>query len=342
MNFLHHHLPAYNESYAAYAYGEPQSRGHFKAQPEDFVVEEILNFPLSGEGEHLFMQVQTRDQNTRYTQKLLAASLSLPLRALSYSGLKDRHGVTTQWFSAHLPGKHIEPDKVALLQQGVTLLDCQRHSKKLKIGTHKFNRFVIRLRKVQHPEAMIERLAIIEQQGVPNYFGAQRFGWNGGNVKEALEWVERGELPSERQQRSRVLSTIRSWLFNGQLSQRVRLNRWQFWQPSDPIVLDGSHSFFLQDWDSELQARYQSGDIHLGSWLPGVDSDDEFHLQWASTFSGILEQADIKKSVRALRLLPREMQMQSDEGDVRLQFVLPVGAYATAVLREWVQLDQMP
>ena len=342
MSYLHVHLPAFGDHHAAFAYGEPESRGQFKTQPEDFVVEEVLNFPLSGEGEHLFLQVQTADQNTLYTQKLLAKALSLPTRLLSYSGLKDRHGITTQWFSAHLPGKQIEPDKDVLLQQGVNILDCRRHTKKLKTGTHKFNRFVIRLRQIQQLDAMQRRLSCIAQQGVPNFFGAQRFGLNGGNVKEALEWVERGELPTDRQRRSRVLSTIRAWLFNGQLSQRVQQGSWQDWQPSDPIVLDGSHSFFMQDhWDSTLQSRYQCGDIHLGGWLPGVDSEDAFRSQWESTFLGILERAGMKKSIRAMRLLPRELVLQPDGDDVVVQFVLPVGAYATAVLREWVILEQL-
>lgn len=348
MSYRHSTLPAFGVSCAPFAYGEPQSRAQFKVKPDDFLVEEFLGFEPAGEGEHLFMQVRTDEHNTRYTQKQLARSLSLPARAVSYSGLKDRRGLTTQWFSAHLPGKNKEPDCAQLRDQGIEILRHLRHNKKLKIGTHKFNRFCIHLRQVQQPQDMLTRLPLIQKQGVPNYFGAQRFGWNGGNVEEALEWVKRCALPGDRSQRSRVLSTLRSWLFNGHLSQRVQSESWQAWQPDDPIVLAGSNSFFYEaEWHAALQQRYLDGDIHLGGWLPGMDSNDIVDNESVENSAAspecisFLALAKMKKSVRPLRLLPRNLVYRLDGDSVWIEFLLPVGAYATSVLREWVVLDQV-
>ena len=336
----HDALPAFGFDQAPYAYGAPQARARFKGKPEDFVVEEVLGFEPSGEGEHLFLFVQTDDHNTRFTVKCLARLFGVPQRAVSYSGLKDRRGLTSQWFSLHLPGKPVEPDAAALMEQGIRLLRHGRHNRKLRIGTHKRNRFVITLRDVSNPDALQARLAPIRTAGVPNYFGAQRFGHHAGNVEEAKRWAALGELPQDKAERSRVLSTVRSWWFNGQLGQRVAANQWQAWQTDDPILLDGSQSFFQEpQWSPELQRRYDEGDIHIGTWLPGPDQPG-----LPADFAQLLRLAAMKPDPRPLRLLPANIDVQrsSDEQGnepVVLAFDLPKGAFATAVLREWVQLD---
>ncbi|MEE2731371.1 MAG: tRNA pseudouridine(13) synthase TruD [Pseudomonadota bacterium] len=334
MSILHAGLPAQGLDSAPYAYGTPDVQGDFKTLPEDFVVEEVLGFEPSGAGEHLFLQLQTDDQNTRYTVKCLARLFSVRPRQVSYSGLKDRRGLTSQWFSIHLPGVNPEPDAERLSAEGMNLLQHGRHHRKLRIGTHKANGFHIRLRNLT-PGSLEQRVQLVREQGVPNYFGAQRFGHGGNNVAEALHWAQAGELPQERALRSRVLSTLRSWYFNGSLGQRVVQGDWCRWTAGDPIMLDGSQSYFVEEaWSDTLQQRFDRGDIHLGGWLPGADSP-----ALPSDHGLLLKLANIKAEPRPLRLLPRNLQLEPHGDHLLLRFELPKGAYATSVLRELVQLN---
>ena len=327
-------LPAFGFDDAPYAGGRPAVSADLKTRPEDFIVEEVLGFEPDGEGEHLFLQLQTDDQNTRHTLKLLARHFGIAQKLVSYSGLKDRRGLTTQWFSLHLPGRNVEVDAAALAELGITHLRHSRHSKKLRIGTHKANRFHIRLRNCTDTGELEARAATVIACGVPNYFGPQRFGHGGGNVADALSWVESQQLPSERETRSRVLSVLRAWLFNGELASRVDAGTWNHWLPGDPVALSGSQSFFMPDaWDDTLQRRLEEGDIHIAGrlWSPdhrGAASD---------ALNAYLAPAGLSDATRPLRLLPREFQLESGVGEVMLRFNLPAGAYATSVVRELVQ-----
>lgn len=324
-------LPAFGFDDARYAYGQPRAQGDFKTCPEDFVVEEVLGFEPAGQGEHLFLLLQTDDQNTRYTLKILSRLFSVPQKLISYSGLKDRRGLTSQWFSIHLPGKDVAVDADLLLQNGIRLLQHARHNKKLRIGTHKANWFHIRLRNVSQRDGLSERLQQIATGGVPNYFGPQRFGHHGNNVAEALRWVERQELPVERELRSRVLSTLRAWLFNGDLSRRIEHGNWQQWLLGEAVCLDGSHSFFVPErWDATLQQRYDEGDIHLGGWL----YSNEHPGQAPEQVQSFLARAQLSAELRPLRLLPQALHASWEGDDWLLGFNLPTGAYATSVLRE--------
>lgn len=324
-------LPAFGFDDACYAYGQPLAQGDFKTCPEDFVVEEVLGFEPAGQGEHLFLQLQTDDQNTRYTLKILSRLFSVPQKLISYSGLKDRRGLTSQWFSIHLPGKDVAVDADLLLQNGIRLLQQARHNKKLRIGTHKANRFHIRLRNVSQRDGLSERLQQIAVGGVPNYFGPQRFGHHGNNVGEAMRWVELQESPVERELRSRVLSTLRAWLFNGDLSRRIEQGSWQQWVPGQAVCLDGSHSFFVpEQWDDTLQQRYDEGDIHLGGWLFSTDHPGSA----PEPVQRFLARAQLSAELRPLRLLPQALHSSWEGDDLLLGFNLPTGAYATSVLRE--------
>lgn len=328
-------LPAFGFDDAPFALGTPTACADFKTIPEDFIVEEVLGFEPAGEGEHLFLQLQTDDQNTLYTLKRLSRHFQVPQKHISYSGLKDRHGLTSQWFSLHLPGKSVTVDADVFNDLGIRLLRHARHNKKLRIGTHKANRFHIRLRNISEPESLPLRIDALRHQGVPNYVGPQRFGHGGHNVDEALRWVEKNELPLARELRSRVLSTLRSWLFNGALARRVSTNGWNRWYPGDPVALDGSHSFFQPPmWDDTLQQRLEEGDIHIATWLWSSDHPG----QAGDPINRYLAQAGFRDEIRPLRLLPRQLDCQWQGNDLLLAFDLPPGAYATSVLRELVQL----
>ena len=95
------------------AFGAPLLSARIRTTPEDFQVDELPAFEATGEGEHLLLHIRKRGANTVHVAKLLAAWAGLPEMAVSYAGMKDRHAVTTQRFSVHLP-KRVAPDLASL------------------------------------------------------------------------------------------------------------------------------------------------------------------------------------------------------------------------------------
>ena len=169
------------------AYGEALGRAVLKATAEDFQVDEVLDIPLTGEGEHLWLWVEKRGLNTEEAARRIAKAAGVPLRTVSYAGLKDRQALTRQWFSVQLPGK-ADPDMSSAENDTLKILKTARHKRKLQRGAHSANGFTLRLTQLAGDTAAIDaRLQLIAQHGIPNYFGAQRFGHNGGNVVDARE-----------------------------------------------------------------------------------------------------------------------------------------------------------
>ena len=203
------------------AYGVALGSAVLKATAEDFQVDEVLDIPLSGDGEHLWLWVEKRGLNTEEAARRLARAAGVQLRTVSYAGLKDRQALTRQWFSIQLPGK-ADPDMSAAENETLKILNSTRHKRKLQRGAHAANGFTLRLTQLNaDKDALQARLETIAKAGIPNYFGAQRFGYQGGNLGEARDYASRQALPEQRAVRSRLLSTARSYLFNQVLAARV-------------------------------------------------------------------------------------------------------------------------
>mgnify|MGYP001617928887 CR=1 FL=1 len=160
-----------------------------RATPEDFVVEELMPYTLTGAGEHLWVKLRKRGYNTEQVAKQLARTAGVTRREVGYAGMKDRHAITVQWFSLLLTGRP-DPDWGSL-PEGMTVVESTRHSRKLKTGALAGNRFIIALRDcsdgslIHYRDAVLRRGEEIRTQGVPNYFGEQRFGHGGGNIAAA-------------------------------------------------------------------------------------------------------------------------------------------------------------
>lgn len=194
-----------------FAYGRPLAKGIFRRIPEDFQVDEHLGYQPDGIGEHVYLQIRKRGENTAWVAQQIAQLAKTNLNDIGYAGRKDRHAVTTQWFSVYLP-KGGEPDWQALNTESVSVLNVSRHLHKLRRGEHQLNHFVIRLRDlpVAQQEMLEQRLNLVLQQGVPNYFGEQRFGRGGNNLQQAQQLLVDGKSIRDKQQRGLVLSAARS------------------------------------------------------------------------------------------------------------------------------------
>ena len=327
------------------AHGAAVLKARMRVSPEDFVVEELPAFSASGSGEHLLLTVEKRGMNTVFAAKRIAQWARVPEMAVGYAGLKDRHAVTRQRFSVHLP-KKIAPDLAALASDDLRVVEHAWHSRKLPRGALAGNRFVLTLRDVEGDAAAIdERLRVIAQHGAPNYFGVQRFGREGDNVAQALAMFAGRRV--RREERTMLLSAARSELFNRVLAARVLAGYWN--QPVEGEVwsLEGSRSVFgPEPFTEELARRLAAFDIHPSGPLWGrgelrtretaaalelaAVADDT-----ASALRNGLEAAGLEQERRALRFRPADLAWRWLAPDVlELSFSLPAGGYATTVLAE--------
>lgn len=312
-------------------------------------MEEVLSFDPSGQGEHLLLWVEKRESNTEWVAKQLAKHFGIGPSKVSWAGLKDRHAVTRQWFGVHLPGFSGEleyPD-----YDNCRVLDHRFNDRKLRIGAIKQNHFRLRIANIHADRLELEaRLEAIKQRGVPNYFGEQRFGLAGNNLTLAEQWLVHGQRPRKKMDQSMALSAARSYLFNQQLSARIAESLWTQVRAGDVLMLDNTHSVFVAQADelAELQQRVDEGDCHTTALLPGSGGNiaqaevaewecsayDVDQKQWCS---GLIKQK-VKASRRAARLIPQNLSWEfiGDDQALLLNFSLPTGAYATSVLREFL------
>ncbi|MGH8432963.1 MAG: tRNA pseudouridine(13) synthase TruD [Pseudomonas sp.] len=330
------------------AHGEAAGRAVLKATAEDFQVDEVLDIPLAGEGEHLWLWVEKRGLNTEDAARRLARAAGVPLKLISYAGLKDRQALTRQWFSLHLPGK-ADPDLAAAESETLSILKVVRHKRKLHRGAHAANGFTLRLTQLTgDPTALEARLQQIAAQGVPNYFGTQRFAYQGGNVLQARDFASRKELPEQRNLRSRLLSAARSYLFNQVLAARVADGTWQQARVGDLLAFTDSRSFFPAGEAECSDPRLTILDLHPTGPLWGAGESptagathilEQAVAESEPALRDWLVAAGMAHERRILRLPIGGLTWHYPEPDIlQLEFVLPAGCFATVMVRELVDL----
>jgi tRNA pseudouridine13 synthase len=328
-----------------HAHGAPLLCAVLRAVPGDFIVEEDLGFVPAGAGAHLLLKVRKTDANTAWVARELARLGGCRPADVGYAGLKDRRAVAIQWFSVPRPRASI--DWASARGAGFEVLEALPHTRKLPRGALAGNRFTIRLRAgdgdgVRLASGLAERLATIAGRGVPNYFGPQRFGREGGNLARAAQDLTR----LARAERSLALSAARSVVFNALLAARVAEGSWEHLLAGDLAGLDGRGSFFpVGAPDGTLAARAQRLEIHPTGPLWGAGQP--------ATAAGVLEletrigaqfpaqcalcvAAGMAQERRSLRLKVAELACEPQPDAAVLRFRLARGGFATAVLRELV------
>lgn len=330
-----------------YLYGKPTTTGHYKQQYEDFIVKEELGFDLTGEGEHVLVYLQKCDCNTTFVAEKLANYVGISPKLVSYAGLKDRHAITEQWFSLHMPGKET-PDFSTFDLVGCKILTVTRHNKKLKIGALKGNHFKITIRMLSDTQDLDDRLTKISNNGVPNYFGEQRFGRDENNITQALKWAKGEITVKDRKKRSFYLSAARSAIFNAIVSKRIEENLYQTVLDGDILQLDQRSSWFVAQTDelTSLQQRLQEGEINitapmvgdssLGTQAEALQFEQHCLLDWTE-FNDLFKKERLETARRSILLRPKQLIWTwLDDSNLEMNFYLPSGCYATSVLRELI------
>jgi tRNA pseudouridine13 synthase len=329
-----------------YAWGGPACNADFKSRPEDFIVKETLPFEPCGDGVHDYLLISKIDMNTEMAARRLARHANCHVRDIGYAGLKDRHAVTQQWFS--IPAEKSEHDWNSFNDDQIKIVRQTRHSHKLRRGLVKNNFFHITLRNIYGDfDAFEEHIEKIFAFGVPNYFGEQRFGHQRNNLKAANDFFD-GKIKPKKFLKGMYFSTVRSWIFNMVLAQRVRQGNWNQPLEGDVFWLNESKRYFLADKiDFEIEKRCREFDIHPTGPLYGEGDLWPTEKAWEIE-QGVLREYEkwcealidnsLKAQRRTFRVTPVDANCIRQDDSVVLLFTLPAGSYATSVVRELLKL----
>jgi tRNA pseudouridine13 synthase len=313
------------------AYPRSGASATLKLLNDDFIVTELPQQLPSGAGEHIWLDIEKNGANTAFVAQQLAEAAGVQLMDVGYAGLKDRYAITRQWFSIYLP-KGETPDLTQLQHPEFKVLSQSRHVKKLRPGDLLGNRFRIVLRDVTGGpgaiEALESNLKSVASQGVPNYFGAQRFGFEGGNVEQGRAMLAREIRVRNPKKKGIYLSAVRSFVFNEVLALRIQQGLWgktltgdvmdEVGQPTGPLwgrgrVTTTDQAQALENGVAERHATLCDGMEHAG-----LDQDR-----------------------RALVASPVDMSWEWLQADqLALTFSLSAGNYATSVLNELLQTTE--
>lgn len=195
----------------------------FTPSARDFSVTEIPLYEFSGEGEHLVLKIRKKELTTWEMVGIIANHLGIKHSEIGYAGLKDKYAMTIQYIS--ILAKH-EEKLDTLERDGIKILEKIRHNNKIRIGHLKGNRFEMRLKKVLgvQKDKLDSTLDWIELNGLPNYFGNQRFGTDGNNWEDGKKIINREIKINDKKLREFLIGSYQSYLFNGWLSKRIEIS----------------------------------------------------------------------------------------------------------------------
>ena len=346
-----------------YSLGHSSIDFRFKQTARDFVVEEIPLYEFSGDGEHLVLFVRKKNLSTSEMVGIFARFLGIKNRDIGYAGLKDKHAMTKQYISIH---KQHEEALKKFEHEGIKILSQVYHNNKIRIGHLRANRFYIKLKKVNPTSAIKidEALKNISDNGMPNYFGYQRFGNDGDNHIDG-EKIAKGEK-KERNPRIKklLINSYQSHLFNMWLSRRLEINTLvssfeakelesllnipveqikKLKAQKHPFkVLHGDimehypygRLFDFDGSDEDLE-RFNARDISVTGLLCGTK------VKTSSDLAGEIEK-DFDDTINAdgarryAWVYPTEVEgrFKPIEAQYELNFTLPKGSYATVLIEE--------
>lgn len=327
----------------------PGCGGRFVSSPATFVVDELPAYLPNGEGEHLFLHIEKTDLTTPEAAKRLARHLGVAEREVSWAGMKDRHARTRQWLS--VPSK-AEGKLAGFADPNLTVLEAKRHKNKLKTGHLEANRFTLTLEGVTAVDAAHACFQALAAQGLPNFFGSQRFGREGDNARKGRAVLLGTHRAKDRFEKKLLLSALQSQLFNLVLEARLASGALAQAQQGDVLKKHQTGGEFVCEDASVDQPRVEAQELSPTGPLFGPEMRQPSGAP-AQAEAAALAQAqlttedfarggdDTRGARRLLRVLLMEPAFEAQGDRVTLRFTLPSGAYATEVVRELLK-EQAP
>ena len=235
---------------------------------------------------------------------------------------------------------------LALELPGLRVLEARRHPHKLRTGQLRGNRFEIVARDVGHEalsaaEGRFERL---QRDGMPNRFGPQRFGWDGGNLEQARRLLRGERIDADRRHARFLLSALQAAAFNAVLAARpLPLGGLE---PGDVAVVHASGGLFRVEDAVREAPRAAAFEISATGPIfgtrvlaPSGAAADRERAAFAElgvdpeklrTPPGIR----LRGARRALRVRLEAADAVAEPDALRLRFTLPAGSYASVALEE--------
>jgi tRNA pseudouridine13 synthase len=325
----------------------PGSGGVLLRDPADFEVREVLPYAPSGQGEHLFVEIEKVGLTTAEAASRVGRALGL--REGSWAGMKDRSAVASQWLSFPLPIARALPVLPSELD-GVRVLQMIRHGNKLRRGHQRGNRFRIVIRSV--PAGGIERalacLDLIQRTGVPNRFGPQRFGRDQENVARGIAVIcGASRPPRDRKQSDFLISAVQSAVFNRALAIRIERGFFARALLGDVMQKHDTGGLFDVTDASVEQERVDRLEISPTAVMPGKRAracagemaliEHEAVRSIGLSEGDFAPFADGTRRVLRFPLDPSATITPIADDAYALEVMLPSGAYATVLLDEIVK-----
>ena len=331
--------------------------GKLRTLREHFMVEEIPLYQPTDEGTHLYLNLRKIGVTTREIADQLERLLHIQRGDVGFAGLKDKEAVTTQTFS--LPINKPDDSTIAEIvgrvggELPVQVNWARLHRNKLKSGHLLGNRFTIVITELSTDlQQALDRAELIrakiQAQGLPNFFGPQRFGRAGDNATQGQEIVQGKRQVRDRWLRLLLISGFQSLLCNRYLTQRVELGLFDRLVAGDIAKKYATGGMFDVTDLAVDQARYEAQEISFTAPMFG------YKMRQGGGEAGLIEQQILAESnttehqwrrvhvegTRRLgRLLVPDLSVTAHEHGLSLSFSLPKGAFATTLLREFMKND---
>lgn len=332
----------------------PGFAGSVRRADADFVVEEVPLYAASGDGEHVYFTIRRSGRTTDEVGLAIAEAFGLRARDVGFAGMKDKHAVTTQRFSLHLPSADLDEAAARVRDHAdVEVLAVARHPHKLKRGHLLANRFDIRVRDVT-PDSVERARAIAAQLarvGLPNYFGPQRFGDRGRNVERGRELVRGERSALQTAWAGRMLgSAFQADLFNTWLAERIDAQLFRTLERGDVARKTSNGALFGVEDIAAEQARLERGEIAISGPIYGARmrqasgapaARERALLERAGVALEDFATARLDGDRRAAGVAVQDLETEGEDGALRLRFTLPKGSFATALLREMMKDDAL-
>lgn len=333
----------------------PKIGGRLKERVEDFEVEEIPAYKPGGEGPHYYLRVEKRDVDGRSMVQAIAEHFGVRRADVGTAGIKDRRAVTRQWVSIPVQDADCAPRAGESIGDGIEVLETSRHQNKLRTGHLRGNRFGVRVRKTALQgadlEETVEEIAqVVGTEGMPNYYGDQRFGDGGSTLKAGWRWLKEGKKPRGRFMQRMAASAVQSEVFNRVLAHRLREGIWKTVIDGDIFEkVDTGGRFWIDESErEETQKRVDAGRISVTGPMPGSKeglAEGKAGAMEREIIEGMgLKAEHFKRFGRRGRGTRRPLTAYVDDlcweietqDIVRFSFVLPAGSYATVLLSEFI------
>ena len=328
----------------------PGIGGRIRETPEDFIVEEIPAYDPIGTGEHLFINLTRSGMNTRYLMDKIESLFELKRDDVSYAGLKDRHAIATQTFSIFFGyNKPTVEDVIEIVSSSlpVSVNWAKYHSKKIRSGHLRGNKFIIGVNKLEVPineafKRTTKILAALREKGLPNYYGPQRIGIEGNNMNRGHDIIKGKLRLRDRWLNRFLISSYIDHLFNVYIAERIEKGFYDKLLLGDIAKKASTGGLFVVESLEDEQPRYDLHEINFTApiygpkmWFAEKDSEvfERRILEEAEITLDELKKVKVRGSRRVGRLNP-EIKVEKTDKGLRFEFSLPKGSYATTVLRE--------